>query len=42
VAGYAAQDEEVRQDVDNVDAFQPARDANRQAFVGELVDNVEH
>jgi hypothetical protein len=31
VAGYAAQDEEVRQGIDHVDAFQPTRDANGQA-----------
>src|SRR6187397_1430420 len=42
VAGYAAQDEEVRQGIDHVDAFQPTRDADGQAFVGELVDDVEH
>ena len=42
MAGYAAQDEEVRQGIDHVDAFQPTRDADGQAFVGELADDVEH
>src|SRR6476620_5625045 len=34
--------EEVRQDIDHVDAVQLARDPDRQSFVGELVDDVEH
>ena len=42
MAGYAAQDEEVRQGIDHVDAVQLARDPDRQSFVGELVDDVEH
>ena len=42
MAGYAAQDEEVRQDIDHVDALQLTRDPDGQAFVGELVDDVEH
>ena len=42
VAGHAAQDEQVRQDVDDVDRLEPAGDPDRQALVGELVDDVEH
>jgi hypothetical protein len=42
VAGYAAQDEEIGQDIDHVDAFELTRDPDGQAFMGELVDNVEH
>ena len=42
MAGYAAQDEEVGQDVDHVDGLELAVDADRQAFMGELVDDVEH
>ena len=40
--GNAAQDEQVRQRVDDVDGFEPAGDTDGQALVGELVDDVEH
>src|SRR6187402_1800935 len=40
VAGHAAQDEQVRERVDHVDGFQLATDPDRQAFPGELVDDV--
>ena len=40
--GNAAQDEQVRERVDDVDGFEPARHPDGQAFVGELVDDVEH
>jgi len=39
--GYAAQDEQVREHVDDIDRFEPARYPNGQAFMGELVDDVE-
>jgi hypothetical protein len=39
---HTAQDEQVREHVDDVDRLQPSVDADRQAFVGELVDDVEH
>jgi hypothetical protein len=41
VLGNATQDEQIRQDVDDVDRLEPARHANGEAFVGELVDDVE-
>ena len=41
VLGNAAQDEQVRQYVDDVDRFEPARYPNGQALVRELVDDVE-
>jgi hypothetical protein len=41
VLGNAAQDEQIRQDVDDVDRFEPARYPNGQALVRELVDDVE-
>jgi hypothetical protein len=37
----ATQDEQIGQDVDDVDRFETARHANGEAFVGELVDDVE-
>ena len=40
--GHAADEEQVRQDVDNVCAPQLARDADRQTFTGKLVDDIEH
>ena len=40
--GHAAQDEQVRQDVDDVGRVQLAVDPDRQALAGELVDDVEH
>jgi hypothetical protein len=42
MARHAAQDEEIRQDVDHIDRLQLSRDPDRQALMGELVDNVEH
>ena len=39
--GNATQDEQIGQDVDDVDRLEPARHANGEAFVGELVDDVE-
>ena len=42
VPGHAAQDEQVRARVDDVDGFEPAGDPDGQALVGELVDDVEH
>ena len=42
VSGHAAQDEEVGQNLDHISGFQFAIDADRQAFMGELVDHVEH
>src|SRR5881409_2242112 len=41
VARHAAQDEQVREHVDEVDRLELASDADRQALVGELVDDVE-
>ena len=35
------QDEHVRQHVDDIDRFEPARNPDGQALVGELVDDVE-
>ena len=42
VTRHAAKNEEVGQDVDHVDRLELAIDADRQAFMGELVDDVEH
>ena len=42
MAGDAPQDEEVRQGVDDIDGLEPASHPDRQAFMGELVDDVEH
>ena len=42
MAGYAAQDEQVGQDVDHVDGLELAVDPDRQALMGELIDDVEH
>src|SRR5215207_1181836 len=42
VARHAAQDEQVREHVDDVDGLELASDADRQALVRELVDDVEH
>ena len=39
---HAAQDEQVREHVDDVDRLEPSAHADRQAFVRELVDHVEH
>ena len=42
VTGDATQDEEVGQNVDHIDRFELAGDTDRQAFMGELVEHVEH
>ena len=42
MAGYATQDEQVGQDVDHVDGLELAVDADRQALMGELIDDIEH
>jgi hypothetical protein len=41
MAGNAAQDEQIRGHVDDVDRFEPAKNTNGQALMGELVDDVE-
>ena len=42
VTGYAPQDEEVGQNVDDIDCLELAGDTDRQAFMGKLVEHVEH
>jgi hypothetical protein len=42
VSGNAAQDEEIGQNVDHIDRLELAGDTDRQAFMAELVDHVEH
>src|SRR5918993_837567 len=42
VARHAAQDEQVREHVDDVDGLERAIDTDRQALVRELVDDAEH
>ena len=42
MARDAARDERIRQDIDHVDRLELAGDPDRQAFMGELVDDVEH
>src|SRR5262249_24491927 len=42
VSGNALQDEEVGQNVDHIDRFELAGDTDRKAFMGELVEHVEH
>ena len=42
MARHAAQDEEIGQDIDHVDGLELAGDPDRQALMGELVDDVEH
>ena len=42
MARDAAEDELVRQDVDDVGGVQLSVDPDRQAFAGELVDQIEH
>ena len=41
MAGHAAQYEQVGKRVDCVDGFQLSTDADRQEFLGELVDYIE-
>jgi hypothetical protein len=40
--GDAPQDEEVRKNVDHINRLKLAGDTDRQAFVGELVNDIEH
>ena len=42
VSGDASQDEEVGQNVDHIDRLELAGNTDRQAFMGELVEHVEH
>lgn len=42
MARHTAQDEQVRQNVDDVSRIEFAVNADRQAFPGELIDDVEH
>ena len=39
--GHAAQDEQVREQIDDVGRPEPARHPDGQALVGELVDDIE-
>jgi hypothetical protein len=41
VPGYTAQDEQVREHIDDVDRLKPAGHPAGQALAGELVDDVE-
>lgn len=40
--GHTARDEERRQNVDDVDRFQSSLDADRDALMRELIDDIEH
>jgi len=40
--GHAARDEQIGQHVDDIDGLELAGDPDRQAFMGELVDRIEH
>ena len=42
MARNTAQDEEVRQDIDDIRRVEPASDPDAEAFVRELVDDIEH
>ena len=42
MSGNAPQDEQVRQNVDHIDRLELASDTDRQTFMGELVEHVEH
>ena len=42
MTGNAPQDEQVGQNVDHIDCLELAGDTDRQAFMGELVEHVEH
>ena len=42
MAGNAAQDEEIGQHVDDIGGLQLAVHPDCQAFMGELVDDIEH
>src|SRR3954465_1180844 len=41
VLGDATQNEQIGKHIDDVDRFEPVRDPNGQALVGELIDDVE-
>src|SRR5262245_64774397 len=40
--GNAVQDEQIGENVDDIDCFELASDTDRQAFVGKLVNDIEH
>ena len=42
MAGHAPQDEEIGQNIDHIDGLELAGHPDCQAFMGELVDDVEH
>src|SRR6185437_15466109 len=42
MAGHATQDEEIGQNIDHIDDLELAGHPDCQAFMGELVDDVEH
>jgi hypothetical protein len=42
VLGHAAQDEQIREHVDDIDGFHLPVDKNGQTFMGKLVDDVQH
>ena len=42
MARHTGQDEQIGQDVDDIGRIELAIDADRQAFPGELIDDVEH
>ena len=42
MAGHAAQDDEVGQSIDDIDGLEFSIDADRQTFMGKLVDDIEH
>ena len=42
MSGNAPQDEQVGQNVDHIDRLELAGDTDRQAFMAELVEHVEH
>ena len=42
VARNTTQNEEIGQHIDDIDGLELAGDPDRQAFVGELVDHIEH
>ncbi len=42
MAGYATQDEEIGQDIDHIDRLKPPVNPDREAFMREIADDVEH
>ena len=42
MAGHATQDEEIGQNIDHIDGLELAGHPDCQAFMGELIDDVEH